>query len=235
MDSNKGISKLNGLENDRFQEGLLKYPDGFTLVDDILQSLSHGFLGEGHDENRPFLAFYAQACADLQLAVLSTLRQHDVQSCLMLRHALESVGLAAYSTVFKSSADGNEVVAAFGDKDKGYKWIEAGFPEDSQKLKVLKKKINDNFAHSNILTAATRLSEVGGKLNLHFFDTNSSRLMGSRLYVIAEIGWLAMDLLEKAVKKANNGITVQPGMIARLNDYSTQIDKVFAELKTAKN
>jgi len=235
MDSGKGLSKLNALENDKFQEGLLKYADYFKVVEDILHSLSHGFLGAGQDENRPFFAFYAQACADLQLAVLSTLRQHDVQACLMLRHALESVGLAVYATGFKLSVDENEVVAAFGDKDKVFKWIEAGFPEDSQKLKVLKKKINDNFAHANILTAATRLSEVGDKLNLHFFDTNSSRLMGSRLYVIAEIGWLAMDLLEKAVTKANNGVAVQPGIIACLRGYSEQIDKVFADLKTAKS
>jgi len=55
--------------------------------------------------------------------------------------------------------------------------------------------------------------------------------MPSRLYVISEITWLALDLLDKAIKKANCGVVLKGDPDKRINDYSKQIDKVFSEFK----
>jgi len=234
-DMSKGIARLNSLENDKLLEALEKYPAFFKLADDIVNSLSREFVDTVRNENIIFLSFHSQVCADLQLAVLSTLRHHDIQACLMLRHALESIALAAYATIFKPGADEAGILSEFGSTGKAYKWIETEFPEYSKKIKRLKEIINENYSHANITTAAPRISEREGKLNLHFFDTNSEALIASRLYAISEIGWLAFDFLEKAVQKANNGIGVQAGTDKRIKDFAEQIDKVFAELKTAKS
>jgi len=235
IDMSEGIARLNALENDNFQEALNKYPAFLKLPDDIIYSLSREFVDTVKNENIIFLSFHGQVCVDLQSAALSTLRQHDAQACLMLRHALEATALAAYATIFKPGADEAGIMAEFGHTGKAYKWIEAEFPESSKNIKRLKEKINENFSHANITTAAPNISERDGKLNLHFFDTNSAALIGPRLYVISEIAWIAMDLLEKAIVKANNGIVVQEGTDKRIKDFSEQIDKVFAELKTAKS
>lgn len=104
-DMNKGIARLNSLENDKLLEALEKYPAFFKLADDIVYSLSREFVDSVRNENIIFLSFHSQVCTDLQLAGLSTLRNHDTQACLMLRHALESMVLAAYATIFKPGAD----------------------------------------------------------------------------------------------------------------------------------
>jgi len=130
----KGIARLNALENDNFQEALNKYPAFLKLPDDIIYSLSREFVDTVKNENIIFLSFHGQVCVDLQSAALSTLRQHDAQACLMLRHALEATALAAYATIFKPGADEAGIMAEFGHTGKAYKWIEAEFPESSKNI-----------------------------------------------------------------------------------------------------
>ncbi len=56
-DNLKGVARLNLLENDKFQEGLFRYPDFFRLTDDIIHSLSREFVDTVRNENNVFLTF----------------------------------------------------------------------------------------------------------------------------------------------------------------------------------
>ncbi|MBI4802612.1 MAG: hypothetical protein HY796_08835 [Elusimicrobia bacterium] len=230
------INHLLALENDKVKEALINYSAYLKMADDMIYFLSREFLDTIKDENVIFLSFFAQISVDLELAVLSTLRRHDIQACCMLRHALESTCLAAYALFSKSVADEDKAMSEYGHPAKKlYKWIAKEFPEQSENIKKIKEKINDNFSHANIKTSAANLIVRNEKINPTFFDSNSNETVPKRLYVISEITWHVLDLLDQAIKKANCGVALKEDSVKKINEFSGRMDKVFAEFITAKN
>ena len=230
------INNLIALENDKVQEALNNYSGHLKVADGIINFLSREFLDTIRDENAIFMAFFTQISVDLELAMLSTLRRHDIQACLMLRHALESACLAAYALFSKPVTNKDEAISESGHpENKSYEWIEKEFPKQSENIKKIKGKINENFAHANITTSATNLIITDEKTTPTFFDSDGNATIPKRLYVISEITWHVLDLLDQAIKKANCGVVLKEGSVKRINDFSEQMDKVFAEFITAKS
>lgn len=223
------IIHLNALENSRFQESFIKHPNSLKLVDDIIYFLSHEFIDTTTDRNNFFKVFFTQISVDLNLAVLSILRRHDIQACLMLRHALESICLAAYAISFcEPITSESEFVNNFKDTKKAYIRIEKEFPKRSESIKKIKEKINENFSHANIKTSAANLTEKDGEMNPCFFDSNNNETLPKRFFVVSEVAYLALDLLEMKIKKSDSGIVLNKGVDGRIRDFAKQIDKVFA-------
>jgi len=206
------------------------------LGDDIIYFLSREFLHTIKDENAVFLSFFTQISVDLELAVLSTLRRHDIQACMMLRHALESSCLAAYALSSQPVTNEDEAISEYGHpENKSYAWIKKEFPTQSENIKQIKGKINKNFAHANIKTSATNLIVTDEKIAPTFFDSDGNETIPKRLYVISEITWHVLDLLDRAIEKANYGIVLKENSVKRINEFSEQMNKVFAEFITAKS
>lgn len=227
------INPLIALENDKVQEALNTYAGYLKVADDIICFLSREFLDTIKDENAIFMSFFTQISVDLELAVLSTLRSHDIQACLMLRHALESACLAAYASFPKLVTNEDKATSEYGHpENKSYEWIEKEFPKQSENIKKIKGKINRNFAHANIKTSATNLIITDERITPTFFDSDGNGTIPKRLYVISEITWHVLDLLDRAVKKANCGIILKENSVKRINAFSEQIDKIFFEFKT---
>src|SRR3989339_2020152 len=115
MTINSGhIEHLIALENDKVQEAWNNYSTHLKVADDIIYFLSREFVNTTNDKNVIFMAFFTQISVDLELAMLSTLRRHDIQACLMLRHALESACLAAYALFSKPVTNKDEAISEFG-------------------------------------------------------------------------------------------------------------------------
>lgn len=226
------INRLIALENDKVQEALNKYSAYLKMADDMIYFLSHEFLDTIKDENVIFMSLFTQISIDLELAVLSTLRRHNIQACLMLRHALESTCLAAYALSSKPVTNEYGVMAEFGHTTKAYKWIETEFPKQSENIEKIKSMINDNYSHANIITSAPNLIIRGEKINPTFFDLDGNKTIPKRLYIISEIAWLVLDLLDRAIKKSNGGVILNESSDKKIKDFFEQIDKVFSEFKT---
>jgi len=230
------INHLIALENDKVQEALNNYSVYLTVADEIVYFLSREFVDTIKDENAIFMSFFTQISTDLELAVLSTLRRHDIQACLMLRHALESACLAAYALFSKPVTNEDEAISEYGHpENKAYKWIEKEFPKQSENIKKIKGKINENFSHANIKTSATNLIITEEKTTPTYFDSDGNETIPKRLYVISEITWHVLDLLDQAIKKANCGVILKEDSVKRINEFSERMNKVFAEFITAKN
>ena len=198
------ISKLLKLENQKAVENIAKYHKYVKLTSDMIYFLSRKFIVEDKTGNLLFKAFFSNTIVNLQLALLSILRNHDVQSCLNLRISLESLCLAVYSLSLKNIKSTND----FKNTNKAYKWIAKDFLDISKNIKLIKNKINTEFAHSNINTSACNLRVLDEKEYLCFFDACFDNVIVQRLRVVSEIVYLAMDLIEKVISKYQHGIVL---------------------------
>jgi len=223
------IEHLIALENDKVQEAWNNYSTHLKVADDIIYFLSREFVDTTSDKNVIFMSFFTQISVDLELAMLSTIRRHDIQACMMLRHALESIPLAAYSLFSKQVIDKCGIVAEFGNTGKACDWIKNNYPEHSENIKGIKGKINNHYSHANITTAAPNLIIGDDKTFSCFFDSNSDKTLPKRLYIISEIAWLALDLIDKAIGKTNGGVVLNKDSDQKIKDFGEQIDSVFSD------
>jgi hypothetical protein len=144
--------------------------------------------------------------------------------------------MAAYALFSKPVTNEDEAISEFGHpENKSYDWIKTEFPTQSENIKKIKGKINNNLAHANIKTSATNIIITEEKIGPTFFDSNGDETIPKRLYVISEVTWHVLDLLDRAVEKASCGIILKENSVRRINEFSEQMNKVFAEFITAKS
>ncbi len=151
-----------------------------------------------------FISFLSQTSNSLVLALLSSVRRHDVQANMMLRYALESVVLACYAL---SKPDVNE----FGHIDsdgliqideevlsRAYEWLEINYKTYSDTIKSFKDKINKSSSHANILKPQATF-DFDEEMKMLFFDKKHKIITEQRLWWIANISLGFLDLFSKVI------------------------------------
>lgn len=105
-----------------------------------------------------FLLFLSQTRNNLTLALLSTIRQHHVQTGMNLRQVLEASAWAAYGMAhedegafFRKSDTGKTITTPDTLKNARDKWLTVNHAVKSKEIKQLKKQINETVAHANVV------------------------------------------------------------------------------------
>jgi hypothetical protein len=156
-----------------------------------------------------FASFMSQVKKHHTLALLSTVRLHQVQSRMNLRQALEAGACAAYAI---AHSDHNDFVYTddYGIldpsqalTDKRYKWLEKHYPKESDSIKNIKKLINKSASHSNLVCAQNNFlyENEQNQFATPFFDIEDSYHVKSDLWLIGNIALILMDFFYKV----NNG------------------------------
>lgn len=176
------INEISEIENALLRTAQLEYGKFFDNTNGLV-SFSTDFYNEVDISFWLFMGFYAQVHNSLVLALISTLRKHDIQTNMMLRQALESVVLACYSAYNKDEKDfaqkNHEGLLVLDEKvlSKAYKWIETNYKTHYDKIKYMKNKINETSAHANILSVFNNaVFSHNNKIVTSFFDGNDEYL-----------------------------------------------------------
>jgi hypothetical protein len=125
--------------------------------------------------------FHSLAKKHLMLALLSTLRLHKVQAMMNLRLVLEAGAAAAFAIANPepehfATADTQGILDPSSTLTvKRNKWLDENFPMWSTPIKDKKKRINENFAHANVvLTGQTfEINEAANEATTPFFDVQT--------------------------------------------------------------
>ncbi|MEW9702952.1 hypothetical protein [Paenibacillus sp. SI8] len=184
-----------------------EYGDYYRYATESIDLLN-GFIASIRTDAHVFMIFLSQIQKSSILAVLSTLRRHDVQALMTVRHLLESSVLATYSFIehdldeYAYTSKNGYAIEKKKIKERARKWLNAEFPEYSNKIKQIKGQINDFYAHANLLSAFANyeFSEVD-KITLRLFDKKEDLFIKQRLWWIGNICFGIMDLFIKVNQK----------------------------------
>jgi hypothetical protein len=134
-------------------------------------------------------SFFAQVKKHHTLALFSTVRLHKVQSMINPRQVLEAGACAAFAI---ANPDHRHFVDtdAYGILDpspklarKRYAWLKQNYPAVSDAIEGLKKQINLEAAHINLLTAQAnfRTEYNDGWFSAPFFDIEDEHFVKTDL------------------------------------------------------
>lgn len=149
-----------------------------------------------------YFRFLSQVQKSLYLSLLSTLRQHDIQTNMMLRYSLESISLCLYSMyernedVYREFLDDGTVQSYKITKKVGI-WLESESPQFAQSIHFMKNSINAFASHGNILPTAFNSTLDDGKFTFHFFDIEQPNITKQRLWWISDICFGFLDMSSK--------------------------------------
>jgi hypothetical protein len=138
---------------------------------------------------------------DLILSLLSSLRNHETQSKIMKRQAIEKACLAAFS-LYEPDIDKFLEQDEKGSKpvkkalDRAFKYIEKEFPSHSYRLKQVKDMINGFYAHGNMFNSLRKEGEFD------FFDKHDAFLQRSLLWEIGYVACVIFDLWYQSAKQS---------------------------------
>ncbi|MDD2218393.1 MAG: hypothetical protein PHW03_07205 [Eubacteriales bacterium] len=203
-----------------------------------LVSFVQGFYGGSVATSKwIFLYFFNQLYNSLLLALLSTVRRHDVQAIMMLRQSLESVVFACYAAYNYKPEEFGEVLED-GTLDakklhkKAYPWFESKYASHSVVIKSYKHKINEHYAHSNILLTLANTEVVGNKIVSTFFDGSNEdpehfeAIIKQRLCWIGDISLIAIDLFSQ--------ITDELKIADLIDDFEARAEKLRRDNQSLK-
>lgn len=165
------------------------------------------------DRDRSIAAsFFGQVKIHHILALFSTVRLHKVQALMNLRQVLEAGACAAFAIAnpdHKHFVDTDE----FGILDpsqklakRRYTWLRENYRAGSDAIETLKKQLNSEGTHANLLTAQTnfRPDYNEGWFGAPFFDIEDEHFIKINLW---RIGKVAITLLD-VFYGVNNGRNV---------------------------
>lgn len=190
-----------------------------------------------------FIGFLTQVQNSLYLALLSTIRRHDVQSLMMLRYSLESAVLACYA-LFDINPDNYAVIEPDDSlkikgrvREKANRWLEANFKEHSGKIKYFKDVINDTSAHANFgpVFSNADFSKSEEIIN-HIFDDNledkehHELMIRQRLWWIGNISFGLLDLFYGAIIKYPL-VELVDDFIGKMQELGKENERIKIELK----
>ena len=201
------IIKISELEHKMVHDASKDYGEYWVYANEAIHLLQN-FVDGVAIEAQAFSIFLSQIQKSSTLAVLSTLRRHDVQALIMIRHLSESTVLAAYSLVeyelnkYIYTSKNGYAMEKKDIKKRAYKWIEKEYPDISKRIKLAKDQINDLYAHANLLSAFTnyKISEENN-IVLEFFDKKDDVFTKQRLWWIGNISFGIIDLITKVNRK----------------------------------
>lgn len=198
-----------------------------------LVSLIWNFPKEVKREGWIFISFLSQVQKFLTLSLLSTIRMHDVQTNMMLRQVLESGVLACYAlynTKLESFGYINNSTGLVHENTKAtetaYKWLENNYKTYSDKIKYMKGKINELFAHSNMINTTNNFEFKDSEMTVLFFDKPHDIITQQRLWWIANISFGLLDLFSKLI---NDFPLIKLG-----DDFTTEMQVLGAENERIK-
>lgn len=216
------ILEISDLENQLVLLSIDKYDICYKNTKEALKLLSEGF---EHVDSKAFVfkAFYFQLEKSLHLSLLSILRWHDVQASMMLRYAIESSTMAAYS-LSRTSTDeylfiNERGLATVKSKvaKKCYDWLTQNYFNYSEKLKSKKDMINMFATHSNLFNAFKNFDKEN--FEFHFFDDLNEDDVKGFLWNIGNTAILIMQMISDVSKKYN--------YISFIEDYEQRLNEVI--------
>jgi hypothetical protein len=174
-----------------------------------------------------FMRFFSLLKKHHMLALLSALRLHKVQAMMDLRQVPEA-GAAAAFAIANPEPEHFATTDAQGFIDpsqaltkKRYQWLDKKFPAGSAVIKEKKARINDNFAHANlVLTGQTfAVNETGSEITTPFFDLEDEFQVKSDLWLTASISIELMDLLY--------GINLGCGVVKFIPTFESDLNQLY--------
>jgi len=236
------IIEISEIENALIKAASVEYGRYYENASSLV-SLASDFFNKADFDFWVFLSLLSQVQNSLCLALLSTLRRHDVQTNMMLRHVLEAAVLACYSIHNKNednfAKQTSEGLLILNDKvrDKSYKWLESNYKSYSDKIKFMKDKINKTSTHANIMHAFYNTDfSSHRKIVVSIFDGNNEDIEHTRVMIMQRLWWIGniafgiVDLLSKVISdyKAANLIDNFADIMATLG---RQNQMLMEELK----
>lgn len=206
MLSNFTLLDLSIEENEKIKNAKEKYGNVFEHASK-LNNLLWNFLQECEPECYPFCSFLSSTQISLTLALLSIIREHDIQAKMIVRNALESAVLACYSLYKPNIANRYQEFKDNPDKqatlhkrviEKAYKWIEKEFSSHSDTVKFFKDMINSNYAHANIIMAQRGIISYNKEIHLTFFDKPDPLMTIQGIWYVAHVTFGILDLFAKS-------------------------------------
>lgn len=195
---------------------------------------------ESASKNRfVFAGFMALIQKHQTLSLLSIVRFHHVQAMMNLRQSLESASNAAFALANPLEGYTDETTGSFLDPKavsvRSNKWLESNFQEHSGIILEIKKEINKDSAHSNIIQSG-RLVDTDEKnmiLNTSFFDKEDQYNTIADLLIISKVAIIIMDLVY-SVNRNYNGISLSADFPARFSQVRSDHARLVENLKKTK-
>jgi len=198
-------------EEDRLIKLIDSEEDDFLKFALVAYQVSDSFLKQVNHSAWAFPMFLNQIRSHAGLAILAVARRHHVQAMFSLRQVLEAGCWAAYGLANFEQDKFMKTDPATGIlsvpkllKEKRNEWLGKNFKEGSDKIKMMKKHIDETTAHSNIIYAFQNLDP--SKLIFHFFDTENEVSKNSDLYFIGLTLLHILDLFH-GVNQTSKAIT----------------------------
>jgi hypothetical protein len=193
-------------ERSMFLDAEAKYGRHFKYARAATLYLSLCVVRVKHDRSDTFGRLFSLMKKHHTLAFLSTLRLHQVQAMLNLRQVLEAGAGAAYA-IANPDLRGFADTDAFGIMDtskklsKQYRWLDENHPEASNGIEEIKKQINDQTAHANIVSANATLRVDQMKVAMPFFDVEDEDFVRVDLWLIGKVAIRLMHLFDRVAKE----------------------------------
>ncbi len=176
-----------------------------------------------------FGRFYSQVKKHHLLALFSTVRLHEVQSTMNLRHVLEAGACAAFAIAnpdpshFVTTDSQGLLNSSQKLTAKIYNWLDQNYTDGSRNIKAMKDLINASTAHANLVFTGSNFKENKGGIFSLFFDFEDPYFVKTDLW---RIGNIAINLLDLFFG-VNQGLNV----IKFVDDFQVKFDALVAQNK----
>ena len=189
-------------ERSMFFDGEARYGRHFKHARAATMFLSLSVAGVDRDRSDIFWRFFSLMKKHHTLAFLSALRLHRVQAMLNLRQVLES-GACAACAIADPDVRWFADIDTFGVMnpskkltEKRNRWLRENYPQASRRIEDVKRQINDQMAHANIVSAdATfRVGQTPDVVDLPFFDAEDDYVVQNDLWLISDVAIKLMGL-----------------------------------------
>ena len=224
------LLSLSRSEDELVQKAYEVHREALANAERVISLLDHGFAVKNSSKSWIFMLYLAQACANLKLMFLSTIRKHDIQMLLMARQMLEATPFMCYALTQQEFAEAcvgknagvviHEMKTRW-DKKIIYPWLDKEFGVLSNNIKRLKDKINEHYTHTGIYSAQNHLA-----LDMQFFDERDEDFVSGRLSLCADIALHTISLTAEAVERYPGAIALAPDSTGTFNLLSEATDRL---------
>lgn len=177
----------------------------------------------------------AQVKKQLTLALLATIRRHQIQAKINMRYAIEAAAYSAFAIhnpdekIFIKNKD-NKLIENPGIKKKIYTWMDKEFPDLSKKLLYKKETINSYFSHANIIIIAKQFEINTDGINNNFFDKNDKPIENVWIWEITDLTILFIHLFANLISNYS-AASLSENMSSELAIIETKHYEIKEKLK----
>jgi hypothetical protein len=196
-------------------------------------------------------SFFAQVKKHHMLALFSTVRLHKVQALMNLRQVLEAGACAAFAIAnpdhkhFVDTDDHGILDPLQKLASQRYAWLKQHYPTGSDAIEALKKQINAEAAHANLITAQANFRTDYNErwFAAPFFDIEDEYFVKTDLWRIGSIAITLLDLFygvnngRNVIKFVDNFAPIFQGLVgkdAALREEMVSGDRYKAAMEIQK-